>query len=69
MIAKIVIYGNIPLLIYYLSIAAAEKISRMIILIQITFLVLLSSNHGKVSNNHGQHLDLSGNNSRMDSVE
>jgi hypothetical protein len=43
MIAKIVIYRIGTLLIYYLSIATAEKISRMIILINMTFSIMLVS--------------------------
>jgi hypothetical protein len=42
MIAKRVISGTVPLLIYYLSIAEDEKITRMIILVQMVISVMLA---------------------------
>jgi hypothetical protein len=46
MTAKRVISGTVPSFIYYLSIAEDEKISRMIILVQMAFSFMLASGHG-----------------------
>jgi len=46
MIAKRVIFKTAVLFIYYLSIAEGEKISRMIILVPMTFSVILASGNG-----------------------
>jgi hypothetical protein len=45
MIAKRVISETVPLFNYYLSIAEDEKKSRMIILVQMTFSVMLAIGH------------------------